>query len=50
MFNNACSEDLGEEQALLNLVGTKQALHQHSKTTPSMFNAASSEDLGEEQA
>ena len=50
MFNTASSEDLGEEQALLNPVGTSQALHQHSLTTLSMFNTASSEDLGEVQA
>ena len=50
MFNTASSEDLGEEQAVLNLVGTSQALHQHSMATPSIFNTASSEDLGEEQA
>ena len=42
IFNPASSEDLGEEQELLNLVGTTQALHQHSTTTPSMFNTASS--------
>ena len=50
MFNTASSEDLGEEQAVLNLVCTAQALHQHSRTIPSMFNTASSEDLGEEKA
>ena len=50
MFNTASSEDLGEEQALFNLIGTTQALHQHIITTSSMFNPASSEDLGEEQA
>ena len=41
---------VGEEQALFNLVGTKQVLHQHSTITPSIVNTASSADLGEEQA
>ena len=50
MFNTASSEDLGEEQALLNLVCTTYPLHQHSTTTPSMFNTASYDDLEEEQA
>ena len=50
MFNAASSEDLGEEQAVLNLVGTTQALHQHSMATPSTFNTTISENLGEEQA
>ena len=50
IFNTASSEDLGEEQAVLNLVGTTQPLHQHSTSAPSIFNTASSEDLGEEQA
>ena len=50
MFNAASSEDLGEEQALLNFVGTSQALHQHSTITLSTFKTASSKDLGEEQA
>ena len=50
IFNTASSEDLWEEQVLLNLVGTTQALHHHSTTTPSIFDTASSDDLGEEQA
>ena len=43
MLNTASSEDLGEEKAVLHLVGTTQVLHQHSMATPSIFNTASSE-------
>ena len=51
MFNTASSEDLWEEQALLNLVGNTHLLYQHSTATASSFDITTrSEDLGKEQA
>ena len=37
----------GEEQALLNLFGKTDVLHQQSTTTPSILNTASSDHLEE---